>query len=137
MRKLGDEEPPAPPAGIALAELEPEHLEGVYAVAVEATPDMVMDAAIEAAPHERWLAESEGRIFHVALEGRRVVGFATLAPLAARPGVLEHELTAVLRSHRRRGIAEALKRAQLAWAAAAGYRQLVTYTQEGNDAIAG
>lgn len=71
----------------------------------------------------------------MALEGGRVVGFATLAPLAARPGALEHELTAVLRSHRRRGIAEALKRTQLAWAAAAGYSLLVTYTQEGNDAI--
>ena len=34
-----------------------------------------------------------------------------------------------------RGIAEALKRTQLAWAAAAGYGQLVTYTQEGNDAM--
>lgn len=135
VRELGDEECPAAPAGIVLAELAPEHLEGVHAVAVEATPDMAIAAAIEAASYERWLAESAGRIFHVALDGGRVVGFATLAPLAARPGVLEHELTAVLRSHRRRGIAEALKRTQLAWAAAAGYEQLVTFTQEGNDAL--
>ena len=135
VRELGDEAPPAPPAGIALAELEPEHLEGVYAVAVEATPDVAIDAPIKAAPYERWLAESAGRIFHVALDAGRVVGFATLAPLAARPVVLEHELIAVLRSYRRRGIAEALKRTQLAWAAAAGYGQLVTYTQEGNDAM--
>jgi len=49
VRELGDEEPPGPPAGIALSELEPEHLEGVYAVAVEATPDMAISAAIEAA----------------------------------------------------------------------------------------
>jgi len=137
VRELGAEEPPAPPAGIALVEAEPKHLEGVYAVAVEATPDMALDALIEAAPYERWLAESAGRIFHVALDGGRVVGFATLAPLPARPGVLEHELTAVLRSHRRHGIAEALKRTQLAWAAAAGHAQLVTYTQEGNDAMRG
>lgn len=78
-----------------------------------------------------------GRTIHVALEGDRVVGFATLAPLAARPDVLEHELTGVLGSHRRRGIAEALKRQQLAWAKTAGYRQLVTTTQEGNDAMCG
>lgn len=135
VRELGAEEPPTPPAGIALAELAPEHLEGVYAVAVEATPDLAIDAPIEAAPYERWLAEAAGRIFHVALDGGRVVGFATLAPLPARPRVLEHELTAVLRSHRRRGIAEALKRTQLVWAASAGCERLVTYTQEGNDAM--
>ena len=64
-----------------------------------------------------------------------MVGFATLAPLAALPDTLEHELTGVLRSHRRRGIAEALKREQIRWAAAQGYKRLVTYTQEGNDAM--
>ena len=137
VRELGAEKPFEPPPGIAVTELKPEHLEGVYAVAVEATPDMALDAEIEAAPYERWLAEMHGRTIHVALEGERVVGFATLAPLAALPDVLEHELTGVLRSHRRRGIAAALKRTQLAWAAAAGYRQLVTYTQEGNGAMRG
>jgi GNAT superfamily N-acetyltransferase len=135
VRDLGVEEPPVGPPGIVLAELEPRYLAGVYAVAVDATPDMALDAEIEAAPYERWLAEMQGRTIHVALEDGRVVGFATLAPLAALPAVLEHELTGVLRSHRRRGIAEALKRQQLAWAAAAGYRRLVTYTQEGNDAM--
>ena len=56
-------------------------------------------------------------------------------PLAALPDTLEHELTGVLRSHRRRGIAEALKREQIRWAAARGYRRLITCTQEGNDAM--
>ncbi len=135
IRELGAEEPPDPPSGIVLEELAPERLAGVYAVAVDATPDMALDAEIEAAPYERWLAEMEGRTIHVALEGEQVVGFATLAPLAALPDVLEHELTGVLRTHRRRGVAEALKRQQLAWAAAAGYQRLVTYTQEGNDAM--
>ena len=135
VRELGAEEPPEPPLGIAVVDLAPGYLAGVYAVAVEATPDMMLEAEIEAAPYERWLAEIQGRTIHVALEGERVVGFATLAPLAARPDVLEHELTGVLRSHRRRGIAEALKRRQLAWAAAMGYRQLVTYTQEDNTAM--
>ena len=135
IRELGDEHPPEPPPGIELVDLAPEHLAGVYAVAVDATPDMALDAEIEAAPYERWLAELSGRTIHVALEGGRVVGYATLVPLGARPDVLEHELTGVLRSHRRRGIATALKRQQLAWAAGARYRQLVTYTQEGNEAM--
>jgi mycothiol synthase len=137
IRELGDEAAPEPPPGITLAELAPEQLEGVYAVAVDATPDMAMDAAIEAAPYERWLAEMANRIVTVALEDERVVGFATLVPLAALPDTLEHELTGVLRSHRRRGIAEALKREQIRWAAAQGYARLLTYTQEGNDAMRG
>ncbi len=135
VRELGDEAAPELPPGIALAELAPEHLDGVYAVAVEATPDMAIDAEIEAAPCERWLAQAKDRIIVVALEGERVVGYATLCALAAQPDTLEHELTAVLRSHRRRGIAEALKREQIRWAAAAGYKRLITYTQEGNDAM--
>jgi mycothiol synthase len=135
IRELGVESRSSPPAGILLAQLAPEHLEGVYAVAVDATPDMALDAAVEAAPYDRWLAEMHGRFIQVALEDDLVVGFATLAPLGAQRDTLEHELTGVLRSHRRRGIAEAMKRAQIAWAAAAGYRRLVTYTQEGNDAM--
>ena len=135
IRELGDEPAPEPPEGIELAELRPEHLDGVYAVAVEATPDMAIEASIAAAPYERWLAEMKGRIVVVALEGAHVVGFATLVPRAAQPDTLEHELTGVLRSHRRRGIAEALKREQISWAAAHSYRRLITWTQEGNDAM--
>ncbi len=137
IRELGDEAAPEPPPGIALAELGPEHLDGVYAVAVEVTPDIAIGAAVAAAPYERWLAEMKGRIVVVALEGDQVVGFATLVPLGALPDTLEHELTGVLRSHRRRRIAEALKREQIRWAAAHGYKRLLTYTQEGNDAMRG
>jgi GNAT superfamily N-acetyltransferase len=137
IRELGDEPAPEPPPGVKLTELRPEHLEDVYAVAVDATPDLAVGAAIAARPYEVWLAELEGRIVVVALEGDRVVGYATLVPLAARPDTLEHELTGVLRSHRRRGIAEALKREQIHWAAAHGYARLITYTQEGNDAMRG
>ena len=44
-------------------------------------------------------------------------------------------MTAVLRSHRRRGIASALKQATIAYAAQHGYAELVTYTQEANDGM--
>ena len=73
-----------PPPGIVLAELRPEHLEGVYAVAVDATPDLAVGAAIAARPYEGWLAEMQGRIIVVALEGEQVVGYATLRPARAR-----------------------------------------------------
>ena len=51
------------------------------------------------------------------------------------PHRLENGLTAVLRSHRRRGIATALKRAQLAWAAEHGYREVVSEMVAGNDGM--
>jgi GNAT superfamily N-acetyltransferase len=98
---------------------------------------MAVDVVIAAASYKRWAEELRGRIMHVALDRGRVVGYAVLAPRAAQPDVLEHEMTGVLRSHRRRGIAEALKRTQLAWAAAAGYRQLVTSTLTDNTAMRG
>jgi mycothiol synthase len=135
IRELGAERAPQPPPGIEIRVGVEGDREGLYAVAVEATPDMALEAAIEALPADRWLAEHHDRTFHVALESGRVVGFATLAPFGAVDDTLEHELTGVLRSHRRRGIAEALKRAQIAWAAAAGYRRLVTSTQTGNEAM--
>ena len=47
----------------------------------------------------------------------------------------EHGLTAVDREWRRRGLATALKRRQLAWAAANEIRELVTWTQTGNEGM--
>ncbi len=134
-RELGEESEPAAPPGIVVTELAPEHLRGAYAVAVDAVPDLALDAELAAVPYETWLEQTRSRFLLVALEDGVVVGYATLCPLAATPDTLEHELTGVLRSHRRRGIAEALKRTQIAWAAAEGYRTLVTYTQEENEAM--
>jgi mycothiol synthase len=42
-------------------------------------------------------------------------------------------LTVVRRDWRRRGLALALKRFELAWAAQNGVRELVTWTQRGNE----
>ena len=50
----------------------------------------------------------------------------------ADPHLAEHGLTSVAASHRNRGIATALKRAQIAWAARHGYRELMTSTQAAN-----
>ncbi len=63
-----------------------------------------------------------------------MVGFAGLIERGA-PGLLEHGLTATRRTHRRRGIATALKQHQVAWAAANGYRELITFTQDRNEGM--
>jgi len=136
VRELGETEPePVPPPGIEIGVAQPPDYDGMYAVAVEATPDMAIDAELSAAPYERWLRENANATFHFAREGDRVVGFATLESFGIAEDTLEHGLTAVLRSHRRRGIGSALKRAQIAWAAENGYRRLITWTQDGNLAM--
>ena len=48
------------------------------------------------------------------------------------PTRLEHGVTGVLPTHRRRGFATALGQAQIAWAAARGYQELVTTTGVSN-----
>jgi GNAT superfamily N-acetyltransferase len=113
--------------GIVL--MRAEHLRGAYAVEVECVPDVPATVAMAAEPFERWheLIAAHAVTF-VALDDGRVVGYATLEHLHGMPQRLEHGLTAVLRSHRGLGIATKLKRAQIAWAAANGYSELITAT---------
>jgi GNAT superfamily N-acetyltransferase len=130
VRELRGDEAASPAGIVPLAE---EHRAGAYAVAVECTPDMVLAERAEAPPYEQWAADQlSGPAAFVALDRGEVVGYAVLHDVPAVPGRLEHGMTAVRRSHRRRGIATALKQAELAWAAAQGYRELVTWTDEGN-----
>jgi mycothiol synthase len=97
---------------------------------------MVLPEPIEAEPFEQWIAENaNGPLALVAVVDGEVAGFAGLIALGARPGVLENALTAVRREYRGREIATALKQALIAWAAASGYREIVTWTQQGNAAM--
>jgi GNAT superfamily N-acetyltransferase len=120
-----------------IVELRGEHLHGAHAVAAECIPEMALPQHAEVQPFDEWLAEEERNspVAFVALDGDDVVGYARLYALPALPHRLENGLTAVRKSHRRRGIATALKRAQIAWAAANGYRELVTSSVEGNEAM--
>ena len=81
-----------------------EHLRGAYAVEVECVPDVPATTPMAADPFERWHERIAGHaVTFVALDGGRVVGYATLEHLHGQPHRLEHGLTAVLRSHRGRG----------------------------------
>lgn len=135
--------PAAAPAGIEIARVGSRAglVEGAYALAREALPEMPLPAPYLVPPFEQWADDDatgpgvlhEGTF--VALEGGAVVGFAGLLRRNADPSVAEHGLAAVAPHARRRGIATALKQTQIAWAAANGYRELVTYTQAGNLAM--
>lgn len=83
-----------------------------------------------------WLAD-EGTLpggSVVALDGDEIVGYSGLCRLS-EPGLAEDGLTVVRRSWRRRGLADALKRTKLAWAADNGISEIVTWTQRGNEAM--
>ena len=131
----GDEQWPEPPPGIEIVELTADMRDAAYAVAREAFPDMPLPERMEAPPYEEWEEEEfGGPVAFAAFDGARLVGYAALMQ-RGRPDLLEHGLTACLRTHRGRGIGTALKQTQLAWAAANGYRELITFTQDGNEAM--
>lgn len=136
VRKLrGDEEAPPPPAGIEIVEVTPDLHEAAYELTKEAWEELPVPVPLEVAPFEVWLEEDmPGPIAFAAIEDGGLVGFAGLIARDV-PGLLEHGLTATSRTHRRRGIATALKQTQIAWAAANGYRELITFTQDRNEGM--
>ncbi len=70
-----------------------------------------------------------------ALADGSVIGYGKLSMSSVRPGVAMHDLLAVKRAWRRRGVAGALKRAEIAWAKRHGYVRLETHNEIRNEAI--
>jgi mycothiol synthase len=108
----------------------------VHELAMEGQADVPTEGTVVVPPFEEWRRENVDEALldgsFVAVAGSRVVGWAGLTSVPASPGVAEHLLTAVARPSRRRGVARALKTAQIDWARRAGYRELVTYNAELN-----
>jgi mycothiol synthase len=108
-----------------------------HALAVAAFPDIPSGEDVDVSSFEHWRRENVDEALEgsfLALAEGRVVGSVGLIA-QPRPGVAEHLLTAVDRDWRRRGVARALKQAQMAWARGAGYAELVTYNDAGNAAM--
>ena len=137
VRPLAAAEPPAvPPPGIELAPFGPERAEDLRALLAAAVEDMPVAGGIGSGFVDELVDElRDARYLVVALDGNAVVGMAGLVRYGAREDALEHAMTTVARRHRGRGIAQALKQACVEWAAGAGYRELVTWTQQHNDAM--
>jgi L-amino acid N-acyltransferase YncA len=130
---LGEDEPPPPPPGIEIREIAPEHYPGAYEIWIEGVADIPTSEPADMMPYDKWLKDGlEKELVLVALDGDTVVGFAALENRDREAGLASNDLTTVRRSHRRRGIAEALKRTQLARARELGYRTVVTGQDEGN-----
>jgi GNAT superfamily N-acetyltransferase len=113
-----------------IVELREEHRRGAYAVSVAAVADMPTAGEARGRAFEDWLTEelSDAAAAFVAVHEGTVVGYATFQRFGEDEKRLEHGFTGVLPAYRRQGIATALGEAQLAWAAAHGYEQLVTTT---------
>jgi GNAT superfamily N-acetyltransferase len=119
----------------------PDTTRGMYEVARDAYPDVPGEDETDVAPYEEWLsmdmqgAGDRPEATFVALAGDEVVGYAKLSLSLARPTVAMHDMTGVRRGWRGRGIARALKAAEIAWAHANGFERLETQNEERNEPI--
>ena len=116
----------------------PELAGAIYDVYLESVVDIPGEEDYEIEPFEGWLAHDmsgpgdKPEATFVALAGDEVVGYSKFSLTSAQPKVAHHDLTAVKRAWRNKGIARALKEAQIAWAKRAGYKQLRTRNEERN-----
>jgi GNAT superfamily N-acetyltransferase len=119
------------PVGVTLTTLaaSPQLVEGMWQVECEALPDVPSAERLSPPSRERFERELarpglEPALTFVALTGEVVVGYATLSRSSAQPEVGWHDMTGVRRAWRGRGVAGALKEAQLTAARAAGVARL-------------
>ncbi len=137
--ELAGLEPPevAPPEGVRIVTRveEPDLLEEMYAVAVQGEEDIPGSA--EVSSFEQWRAHEIDKpnrtreLMFIALAGDEVVGYAGLQVFGGDEAF--HGLTVTRRDWRRRGVATALKRAEIAAAKEAGYARLLTESEERNE----
>jgi len=136
VRVIGDEPAPTLPDGVVILPVSerPGLWRAAYhAVGVQAFQDMATRAPLEVSLEQwerDWITDEDAMF--VALADGEVIGCAGLLPDTDDPGRAEQALTVVRRDWRRRGVAAALKRTSLAWAAAHGLREVYTWTQRGN-----
>jgi len=133
----------APPDGVELlawAE-RPDLAAGIYAVYTEGVADIPGEEDAGIASFEDWLVQDMSgssdspEWTFLAVANGEVVGYSKWSLTEAQPHTAHHDLTAVKRAWRGRGIAAALKSAQLRWAKEKGYTRAVTHNEERNEPI--
>jgi mycothiol synthase len=133
----------SPPDGVEIVSWaeRPDVVHGMHEVAVEAFPDIPGEEDSPVPSFEQWLADhmqgagDRAEATFVALHGDEVVGYSKFSLTTAQPTAAHHDLTGVKRAWRGRGIARALKSAQIEWARRNGYERLVTRNEERNTPI--
>jgi ribosomal protein S18 acetylase RimI-like enzyme len=125
-----------PPEGVRIVTRadEPDRLDEMYAVGVQADEDIPGSNGVQT--FDEWKAHEIDRptrrpeLCFIALAGDEVVGYAALQVFGDEA---HHGVTATRRDWRRRGVASALKRAEIAAAKRAGFRRLLTESEERNE----
>lgn len=125
-----------PPPGVRIVSRveEPDRLEEMYVVGAQADEDIPGSSGVQT--FEQWRAHEIDKptrrpeLCFLALAGDEVVGYAALQVFGDEA---HHGLTATRRGWRRRGVASALKRAEIEAAKRAGFRRLVTESEERNE----
>ena len=132
-----------PPEGVEIVTWadRPDLARGLYDVACEAYPDEPGSEGNLMDPYEAWLAKDmrgdsdRPDATFIALVDGEVAGYAKLSLSSSDAKVAHHDMTGVRRAFRGRGIAGALKRAEIAWAKEAGYERLETNNEVRNEPI--
>ncbi|MFL5926727.1 MAG: GNAT family N-acetyltransferase [Gaiellaceae bacterium] len=124
-----------PPDGIRIAEATEAYDRGAYEVALEADADVPSGEQFVSGTFGQWRDRTFGpltmrELSFVALDGGRVVGYAVVH--RHTDDEAQHAMTGVARAARGRGIALALKQAQIAAAKGAGLRALRTQNDLSN-----
>lgn len=136
LRAIADEPYPLPPEGVrfvSVAERPELWREAYFQVALEAFEDFAIARQVQISLEHWENAEiNEPAATFLALHGDDIIGVGSLMTDEDDPRRAEHGLTAVRRAWRGRGVASALKRQTLAWAAENGLTEVYTWTQKNN-----
>lgn len=137
IRDVATEPPVNPPPGVDIVSVasNPALWELAYdAVGAQGFADMAASREIRVT-REQWIEHemNEPAATFLALRDGAIIGVASLLLDDDQPSRAEHGLTAVVRPERGRGIASALKRQCLSWAAGNGIREVYTWTQNNNE----
>lgn len=135
-----------PPAGIDLTDLatRPDLVPGVHAVAAEAFLDIPGEdgpmatgdlAEFRARDVDRPGIPPGGFAIAIDRSAGAVAGYASLVMKPGTSGIAFHDMTAVVRAWRGRGLATALKLRTIAWAIDHGLTALETGNDEDNGAM--
>lgn len=120
----------------------PRWEKGLHDLYVAIEQDVPEALPIVEVPFEDFVARSLGRDmladgFLVAMDGDTMIGLTEPQSVDADPSAVSQDLTGVRASHRRRGIAVALKAAAATWAKEKGYASIRTYNAQSNAPMLG
>lgn len=116
---------------------DPEALHKAYEAGWEFLQDVPFPEPIQKWPFDQYLSEVEGpwgmpKSWFIAVDRGRYVGMSQLWRIPAQPKRLQTGLTGVSRTHRRRGLATALKVRAISGAKEKGFETIRTDNEESN-----